>query len=673
MPSKLANLVKVQALLKSINQLKDLASQELLQKDDQQSLEDYADRKRKSGEISFSTGTAKLRQARDLAEANHGVISKKELEATGLKPSDLKISHLLDAKGNIKAADIEKHIEGLPKLKYDFGHTTYGEDADYDDAAREKEVERQREAHDERFDPRFSVDAADYLDEDKAREHHESSFDPKEYSIYRDQYEDNDEYQKAVDDAEWEHNQNFYPDDYSHLAENYEFRDNDAYDKAVDDAREEHNRDFEPDVSDFPTREGAEEDALEEQRHSPEKQHVFQLKASPEQEQQMKDAGVHDTFKSMIDASMNSNHPVDDKTLGWVRYTKGPNGTHIDEVQSDFGQSFVKQAKQQARNAAAVGQITNEQAEQAAGDAQQKWPEEHFNKIGQILFNGKHPNEITHEAFLQHLRNQGEAGKEVQHWTKGPKAAISNLSTNKPLPGHFLQTYEQQPIKMGYTPTGKYGELETQTNEQLQGKPTWTQKLRKIEEVIFEELTKDYDKPNFNIPQQEGQVHPEKDYIAQTNPHTRSLVWADHRQAQHNDNFIAQNKQNFLETLPQSHRHIMGQVIDNTLKDPTRHFIPAANKFKGPDVLRARHLKRLMQGDPDIKMDLTEPNAATVHIKERHGAIKRPSAWRFFVKSDMLKAEVLHYENFTKSTDEYGLYKHGSWSDGCLHGWANYL
>lgn len=229
--------------------------------------------------------------------------------------------------------------------------------------------------------------------------------------------------------------------------------------------------------------------ANEEQRHSLKPSEVFQLNYTPDHEKQMKDAGVLDTFHNMINASKYSGHPIGDRTLGWLRYTKGDDGNHhIDEVQSDFGQSFVTQGANQIKQAMspegfnANGQTIRMSPEQGAAHLEKlkrTYPDEHFNKISQILFGGKHPNEVVHEAFLQHLRNTGNEGKQIHIWDAESKGKISGQKQTLALPAHMQFTYKQSLPKMGYKEGGKYGQIATQDNPNLQEKATHVQTLAK--------------------------------------------------------------------------------------------------------------------------------------------------------------------------------------------------
>ena len=358
------------------------------------------------------------------------------------------------------------------------------------------------------------------------------------------------------------------------------------------------------------------------QRHNGSPSKVMQLNVTPGQRQAMQAAGVDKTFDSMMDASRQSNHPVKKNTVGWVRYTHAPDidelnreaanafpmeyapnrkfiqesranyvkhkmkdpSIFMDEVQSDFGQSFGKRAQAEARQqaleeipgqphpeyltsleqAANGGRMSDDQVRDRAewlvgryGDAmgydkntgedtgpteedwnaavenrmdeilgdenvahghakaaveharngdfdsarhaanaassyghnyqplvelaeepqtippdidsltpeqqqhieakvaaardaaEAKWPEAHQQKINEILFGGRHPNEVLHEAFHEHMRQRGHVGTPISIWTPESKAPQSQLDPDKPVPAHMKFTYDQVPRKMG--------------------------------------------------------------------------------------------------------------------------------------------------------------------------------------------------------------------------------
>jgi 8-oxo-dGTP pyrophosphatase MutT (NUDIX family) len=280
------------------------------------------------------------------------------------------------------------------------------------------------------------------------------------------------------------------------------------------------------------------------QRHTNSTQKVLQVNITNDHIEKMKQAGVYNTFRKMQDLSAYSQHPIPPHHgIGWIRYTGTPkSGMFVDEVQSDFGQSFVRQAAAQAADRGI-------DADEAARRAQRDFPDEHFKVISQILFKGKHPNEVLHEAFQQYWRDQGHHNAKVQVHTVESKAPISlgrplerlcatckkpesehhpegTVSDHKyepkpwsgaapflgaperckhcsklPLqhvedighqfvpgevnrlgaPGHFNVTYHDVPKKMGAEPS-TYGKLPSQTNTEMKGQPTWEMKIRKFED-----------------------------------------------------------------------------------------------------------------------------------------------------------------------------------------------
>lgn len=239
------------------------------------------------------------------------------------------------------------------------------------------------------------------------------------------------------------------------------------------------------------------------QRHNDQPSKVFQLNLADHHITEMKAQGVWGTFRQMHDATKQSSHPVNDHTIGWVRYTGNPKtkGIMVDEVQSDFGQSFVKQASGQARDHAlqeAVAQrMTPEQTtahvnaamQEASSRAESAYPDDHFKKISNIVFGGRHPNEVVAEAFVQHLRDKKHYNLPVEWHTPATKAPLSGLSPERPLPGHFSVSYNDVPKKLGAEPS-TYGTIPTQTDEELKGKPTWQLKVRKTERrAVYVPLT----------------------------------------------------------------------------------------------------------------------------------------------------------------------------------------
>jgi 8-oxo-dGTP pyrophosphatase MutT (NUDIX family) len=156
-------------------------------------------------------------------------------------------------------------------------------------------------------------------------------------------------------------------------------------------------------------------------------------------------------------------------------------GTFIDEVQSDFGQDFVKIAQSQAHQA---GQDPQEAGQKAA----QMFPPEHVKKINDIMFAGKHPSEVLQESFHQYLRDRGHIGQPVAIHSVKSKAPISLSNPYDPPPAHFKLGYDTHPKKMGMQP-GHYGEGPTEHGdepdyaERLKNAPVWRGVVRKSEVI----------------------------------------------------------------------------------------------------------------------------------------------------------------------------------------------
>jgi ribosomal protein S18 acetylase RimI-like enzyme len=546
-------------------------------------------------QLKVPLGTNKLREVRDLAENSpNKLINKKHLEQLGYNLKDLGLTNSLDGKGNISPEKVQEHIDKTPATQYGHSETTYGkqipwyENGDYFDTP---EYEQAQNDHSNTFNAEdYDVRTSDYIDRDKAMESHMENFKPEDYGVQSkpgdDDHEDN------IDQARKDHEDNFDIDEW----DDEDHLDHGDYENALDRARERHDEYFEfrPSDYDLKDKEEAHADALEEQRHNPDPSKVFQLNMNQDHVKKLKDAGAYETFQNIHAASKYSQHPTKHNTLGWVRYTETPEGVHIDEIQSDFGASLVKQAAKQAREAVATGQITQDEADEAVKKAGEKYSDTNLDKIKNIVFQGKHPNEILHEAFLQHMRDQGKAGTKVMHWDMIPKAKISlgenpkeihlngddlasavkHISEGKSLdshptvpqetmkltqkwmkehkvdspakleekmingmsrthqrnamdqhpgdleaqrrylknnvlpgvmattnikiatdtsniPAHMQATYNQQPKKLGYTKTAKYGELPDQTNPELQKEPMWEQTLKKREDLFKAPLRHD--------------------------------------------------------------------------------------------------------------------------------------------------------------------------------------
>jgi len=110
----------------------------------------------------------------------------------------------------------------------------------------------------------------------------------------------------------------------------------------------------------------------------------------------------------------------------------------------------------------------------------------------EILFGKKHPHEVLHEAFAQHLRDKGHAGAKIAVHTTATKRPLSGWDEDAPVPVHGKIAYEDHPKKMGFEP-GSYSKenmptMDSAKNRQQkalvpQGSPIWQDELRKYENL----------------------------------------------------------------------------------------------------------------------------------------------------------------------------------------------
>lgn len=205
------------------------------------------------------------------------------------------------------------------------------------------------------------------------------------------------------------------------------------------------------------------------QQHTAEPSNIFQVSLTKDHLSQLKEAGLGHVVKAIM-TNQDSGHP--DRGgggVGWIRYTKGKDGhVFIDEIQSDMISRFSRLVRDRT--------ISGEDA----------------TTFKKIALNNKHPGEVMHEAFLQHLRNSGHVGKEVHIWQGDSKRDISGWNKKDengdllPIPHHAQQEYDQVPTKkLGYE-DAEYGDIQTQSGRHV-GKPTrkLTLKKKQLQEYAY--------------------------------------------------------------------------------------------------------------------------------------------------------------------------------------------
>lgn len=185
-------------------------------------------------------------------------------------------------------------------------------------------------------------------------------------------------------------------------------------------------------------------------------------------------------------------------------------GIFIDEIQSDHAVPLATKAATEARarflrrakkTPDALSPEEKAEMERQMKDAHSNYdsstPEAHQKKIKEIVFGKNHSNKVLGEAFLQHLRDTGHHNRKIHIHTLETKLPISfghEREEDRPTPqnaaGHFKETYLDIPKEWGFKPS-TYGDLDTETNQKLKGKPVQEGTAKKFEEEYdFEELEK---------------------------------------------------------------------------------------------------------------------------------------------------------------------------------------
>lgn len=188
------------------------------------------------------------------------------------------------------------------------------------------------------------------------------------------------------------------------------------------------------------------------QRHNDDPSSVVVFGISDDHVRKMKEAGVFQSFLK-VGRNLPQTHPNHPLAIGWARYTTKGNRKFLDEIQSDLGKAL------------------------------DEVPEEHAQKINDILFEGSHPSDVLHEAFHQYARQKGWVGHKLGIHSTDTKRWISLKEPRKDVPIHFIHNYENFPDNKLNAEPGKYGEdHEQETNDQIKGLRVWRTEIRKMEE-----------------------------------------------------------------------------------------------------------------------------------------------------------------------------------------------
>ena len=222
-------------------------------------------------------------------------------------------------------------------------------------------------------------------------------------------------------------------------------------------------------------------DRMTKTKHSSDPQTILRIKLSNHDMDKLRATGADRAFNNLIEVGRRSGHPVSDRTVGWVRFSRGNDGNvFVDEAQSDFDTNFEALLRTQLKQM--IPDISEEDLNANLQNFEQKLPKAHIEQIKQLAFGNRPPVEVLHEAFQQYGRNKGWDGSTWQTHSSKSKAPIS-LEMDKPMPPKFKENYEDTPKALGATPA-TYGKLDTQRDPEhahLPGAPVWEEKLRQSE------------------------------------------------------------------------------------------------------------------------------------------------------------------------------------------------
>lgn len=128
-----------------------------------------------------------------------------------------------------------------------------------------------------------------------------------------------------------------------------------------------------------------------------------------------------------------------------------------------------------------------------------------------------------------------------------------------------------------------------------------------------------------------GDKHPTEPRIARF--HAPGIVawYSNSEQALKDDSFVHNNKSSFLNSVPVSHKETASKFIESIQKHPKRHAIPGWDP-KGKEQAwspRIRHIKHLINKDPNAIINYKDDGSLDFTLKERHGENKNGTSWNF--------------------------------------------
>jgi GNAT superfamily N-acetyltransferase len=171
-------------------------------------------------------------------------------------------------------------------------------------------------------------------------------------------------------------------------------------------------------------------------------------------------------------------------------------------------------------------------------------------------------------------------------------------------------------------------------------------------------------------PKYVGERHSYKPYIGKIHSDGKLSWYYNDNQSKINDTEIATGFQNWLERNHSSENHpIIRQFFKQAMSSDTRHAVPARDKSPGPNMVRARHLKAIMQ-NKDVMNFNVSPHKISIALK-RHIQGEPIHEWEFTPKGGIKDIQHQRSGQMAKSEDlEKGL--HGDWKKEGYKIVANY-
>lgn len=174
----------------------------------------------------------------------------------------------------------------------------------------------------------------------------------------------------------------------------------------------------------------------------------------------------------------------------------------------------------------------------------------------------------------------------------------------------------------------------------------YTPKIEKSEEILFKiesdmglffanKINKNDNNYIQHMPI--GTPHPETPHVVQWHSPGFKAYYSNKDLSQKDDEFVNNNKEAFLSTVPDSHRETVNKFITSIQGHPKRHALPGFDQ-KGKFQIwtpRIRHIKHLLSNKENASMDYNSDGSVNFTLGMRHGADTRGTSWNYHPKSGL--------------------------------------